>query len=370
MPKLVTNVGGTEKIRGIYTFFTREGRVAQVCNCGACQRERTERGEEPTLPMDSVTMSDRIKYFADNGINLIIPCLPEEVIFQGLLPFDEPLATWERDPLTDLIDVAHRNGIEVHPVYWGPAGKAPKPEWGMVNAEGRAVDRWDPGKPEVREFFVQVAVNLVEKYDVDGLSMDGIRYCEMEMTGDCCYCDTCRADFSAQYGFDPISIALSGKDSIARKREQSIQPGQYLWNITRQNHITTIVRSVKSAIQSVRSGVKLSAYVWGCASNLVFQNWPDWLDDQALDWINPSGYTYGEEAFKRRCLDTAHLVGGRVPFAMTLGPHTSHGKVRDLDELIYQIRTAQQVGASGVVFFTHSHRELHENLPRLAKVAL
>lgn len=363
----ITAQGGTDNIRGIYLPITHDGRVARVCNCGVCQKERRECGEEPVREMISADLDQTLGYLADCGINLIIASLPREVLFDGLLAMDRPVSSWPRDPVPALVETAHRHGIEVHPVCCWIAGEAPKPQFAMVNADGRTVNYSDPGKPQVREFFMQSALNLLRKYDIDGISLDGTRYAEMELTGDCCYCDTCRSQFKQQYGFDPLEVKHAGVDS--RLREQSIATGQYLWNKARQDHVTRLVTELKAEMCRLRPTATLSAYVWGYASRLVFQNWTDWLHDGALDWINPSGYTYPVPDFIRRCKDIASMVNGRRPFAITLGPHTSHGKLPNVEALLKQIAIAKSVGSKDYVLFTHSHQQLIDDLPRLAAAA-
>ena len=59
-----------------------------------------------------------------------------------------------------------------------------------------------------------------------------------------------------------------------------------------------------------------------------------------------------------------------APFAITFGPHTSHGRVQDVEELIRQMRTAKEFGAKGYVLFTHSRGELHAWLPRIHREGL
>jgi len=360
--------GAAEEIRGMYLPITRDGRAALVCNCESCQKERRERDESPVREMVSADLGDTIRHVADCGINLIIPCLPQEIIFQSLLPFDDPLESWDRDPFPELIETAHRRGIQVHPVCCATSGRARKPEFRMVNAEGEEAPYSDPGKPEVRDFCMQCALNMLKRYDIDGISLDGIRYAEMDVTGDCCYCGTCRTNFEKKYGYDPIEVRFSGGDS--RLREQSVQNGQYLWNKERQDNVTRLVTDLKAGMRSIRKEATLSAYVWGYPSRLAFQNWTDWLHDDALDWLNPSGYTYPVDDFRRRCKDVQHMVDGRRPFAITLGPHTSHGKLPNVEALLEQIAITREAGAAGYVLFTHSHKRLHDDLPRIAEASI
>jgi uncharacterized lipoprotein YddW (UPF0748 family) len=91
------------------------------------------------------------------------------------------------DPLQFLIDAGHALGLEVHAwfnVYKvrGPnpvARSSPlhptlaHPGW-VVQYEGES---WlDPGIPEVNPYLLRVALELVQRYDIDGIHFDFIRY--------------------------------------------------------------------------------------------------------------------------------------------------------------------------------------------------
>ena len=346
-------------ISGIYLRFSEAGDVAAQCTCAYCRRTRAERGEPETPEGVYRDFGEVARLLQDQGLNTILASLPAEVVSP-----DGPVSDERCDAMARMLDTAHAHGLAVYPVCGWLAGKAARPEFRMVNADGETVEYSDPGKPEVREAFVSLIRTLAEGFDFDGVSLDGTRYAEMELTGDCCYCDTCRGRFRAQYGFDPMEVRFEGRDS--RLREQSIQAGQHVWNRFRSENVTQVVRDIRTALREVRPGLQLSAYVWGGASRLVYQDFPQWLDEGLLDWINPSGYIYGDAAFKRRCADIAAQVGGRVPFCVTFGPHTTHGRVQDVDELRRQLAMAREVGPSGTVLFTHSPAELLDWLPRIS----
>jgi uncharacterized lipoprotein YddW (UPF0748 family) len=92
------------------------------------------------------------------------------------------------DPLQFLIEEAHINRIEVHPwvntyIAWTkkepPARSKPlhvyyeHPEWlQQVNGES-----WfDPGIPAARNYVLRVVLEIVDRYDIDGIQFDFIRY--------------------------------------------------------------------------------------------------------------------------------------------------------------------------------------------------
>jgi uncharacterized lipoprotein YddW (UPF0748 family) len=91
------------------------------------------------------------------------------------------------DPLAFLLREARGAGLEVHAwfnVYKvrGPTPVGPSspqhpsrahPQWMIVYDE----EGWlDPGIPEVRSYLLRVALDVVRKYDIDGMHFDFIRY--------------------------------------------------------------------------------------------------------------------------------------------------------------------------------------------------
>ena len=91
------------------------------------------------------------------------------------------------DPLEFAITEAHKRGMELH-AWFNPYratfdGKfatlasdhitRTKPEW-FFTYEG--IKLFNPGLPEVREYIVQVILDVVKNYDVDGIHMDDYFY--------------------------------------------------------------------------------------------------------------------------------------------------------------------------------------------------
>jgi uncharacterized lipoprotein YddW (UPF0748 family) len=91
------------------------------------------------------------------------------------------------DPLDFAIAEAHKRGIELH-AWFNPyratfdnkySALSPdhitkkKPEWFFVYG---GLKLFNPGIPEVREYIVQVVLDVVDNYDVDGIHMDDYFY--------------------------------------------------------------------------------------------------------------------------------------------------------------------------------------------------
>ncbi|MGH2566859.1 MAG: glycoside hydrolase family 10 protein, partial [Bacteroidota bacterium] len=103
------------------------------------------------------------------------------------------------DPLQFALDEAHRLGLELHawlntfPVWRGktpPAESTPRsvylehPDWLVCDSDGKPMPLNDgyvnvsPGIPAARQHVLDVVMDMVEKYDVDGIHFDYIRYPE------------------------------------------------------------------------------------------------------------------------------------------------------------------------------------------------
>ena len=91
------------------------------------------------------------------------------------------------DPLAFLLAEAHQAGFEVHAWFNVFKIRGPNPVGTSIPLHpSRAHPQWvaqhggelwfDPGIPEVREYLISVALDIVKNYDVDGINFDFIRY--------------------------------------------------------------------------------------------------------------------------------------------------------------------------------------------------
>lgn len=132
-----------------------------------------------------------------NGLNaIIVQIRPAADAF-----YNSPYENWSRylsgtqgvaptpyyDPLTFMIEEAHKRCIEFH-AWFNPyraladATKNPNtpdhvtfqhPEW-FLNYGGKKY--FDPGLPEVRQYFTKVVVDVVKRYDIDAVHFDDYFY--------------------------------------------------------------------------------------------------------------------------------------------------------------------------------------------------
>lgn len=132
------------------------------------------------------------------GFNVYIPC-----IYHGggswyptnLLHPDPKLAARlkeQPDPLAYLIEKAHSMGIEVHPWFTVMyRGDNAKPEF---YDSGTPEGAYNAHNPAFRDFIVKLMVDVVKRYDVDGINLDYIR------TMGICTSPSCADDYKNKTG--------------------------------------------------------------------------------------------------------------------------------------------------------------------------
>lgn len=219
-----------------------------------------------------------------------------------LLPRPEPLQGAGRDPLGELLPLAHAAGLEVHAwvnccLVWS-APRPPRdprhvlnahPEWVARMADGRPMSRLtarqrhqlkvegvflSPAHPGVRRWLAEVVKELVTRYPVDGVQLDYIRQPGIAIGFD----PTSRARFALEAGVDPLTI--SRQPRVERARLDS------LWLGFQQDQVTAIVREVRDALRATRPAVTLSAAVLADTSVAWAhkkQPWSRWVREGLLD---------------------------------------------------------------------------------------
>lgn len=117
------------------------------------------------------------------GFNVYIPCIwhgrgatwpsklsPPE---KGVAKTIEAEAGF--DPLKHLIDLCHDKGIEVHPWYCVCYRDQRWPHLNELTEEGTPKGAFEAHNPAFRKFIVDLMMEVVRGYDVDGLNLDYIR---------------------------------------------------------------------------------------------------------------------------------------------------------------------------------------------------
>ena len=261
------------------------------------------------------------------------------------------------DPLQDLIDKAHAVGIEVHawmvtlPVVSGaklPAGhvwqqhghSAPgNDNWAMLTYGGEAQGYLDPGHPDAVDYTVSVYLDLLKRYDVDGVQLDYVRY------------------GGPTWGYNPTAIARFNQQTGRSGKPAPTDPAWMQW---RRDQVTNLVRKLYVESLAIKPRVKITAatIAWGDGPKNdagwyqtqpykeVLQDWRAWLEEGIVDMAMPMTY---QREYKR----SQKLAYDRwIEFAkdhqynrqIAIGPGNYLNYIEDT---LAQVRRAEQPSAKG-----------------------
>lgn len=230
----------------------------------------------------------------------------------------EPVATDVAagfDPLADLIAKGHDTAggnarIDVHAwivTYniWNNETTNPSQPTHPYNlhadwlTENSAGDTWvgplggsgnymfDPGHPAVQQHTFNVCMDIITRYDVDGLHFDYVRYPDYNSSGN-----------NQPWGYNPVTIARYQKLTATTATPSATNAAYLQW---RRDQVTALVRKVYLNTWALKPNVRVSAatIVYGNAPASwtsseayarVLQDWRAWMQEGILDLTCPMIY--------------------------------------------------------------------------------
>lgn len=219
------------------------------------------------------------------------------------------------DPLAYTIEEAHKRGLEVHAWFntfaVGSAAGTPAqvhPEWVCRDASGNPMTSskaLSPGLEAVRNYTLNVAMEIVRKYDIDGFHLDYIRWNEYSSTEPSKAYAKQRED---EGGLEkPWSEEMEGElentqasrylYDVEHPFSAGIPAGYASWEEYWRGSVTKFVKALHDSIQAVKPHVRLSVaaigkYNWsgwqGYGS--VYQDAALWFNQGYIDQLTPMSY--------------------------------------------------------------------------------
>ncbi|MGD0339280.1 MAG: family 10 glycosylhydrolase [Bacteroidota bacterium] len=254
------------------------------------------------------------------------------------------------DPLKFAIEEAHKFGLEFH-AWWNVCkvadGENPPPltspahiahthpewlkRWRNKNGNGNGSVEWwlDIGYPQVRARLIDIAMELVEKYDIDAINFDYLRYPGPE--------------------FDDYSSYAVYGGSLSRDE----------W---RRLNVTSFLREFYKRATAVKPLLKIGAAPIGIYKNLpeasgwqsyslLYQDTRQWLREGIVDYIIPQLYweLYSNPRFSVLLRDWQDNSWGRHVYA-GIGAFRP-GIPQQIPAMIDSVRV---IGAGGECYFTYN----------------
>lgn len=211
------------------------------------------------------------------------------------------------DVLATLIEVARPAGLEIHawipvaptwharyeglpaPAGWVTAEHGPSaPEadrWVSRTVDGAWSEYLDPALPEVRDHVAAVVAELADRYPLDGVHLDYVRYAD------------------ERHGYHPRVLDRYRAETGATGTPAPSDPA---WSAWRRDQVTALMTAARDAVRGAGSDAVVSAAVitWGegpggpgtpdfaatRAATETQQDWAGWARAGVVDALVPMNY--------------------------------------------------------------------------------
>ncbi len=314
-----------------------------------------------------------------------------------ILPVSEYIGS--RDALKEIIDEAHKYGIQVHAwvnsvLFWS-LRTPPKdsthvyyqhPDWFLFDDNEKNTRFYtreeflragfdglflEPRKKEVRDFIASIFEEIASSYDVDGVHFDFIRYPGYSYG----YDPGIRETFVSRYEYDPIfspyiSRIKSPHWNTVRAKDLYERYAEYkfkIWNDSRVSAVREIVREVRKRVKKINPRIEISAAVFanvGSAYISLGQDWRTWNDEGLLDITVPMAYTPYTNAFEKY-LDYCTAGKGNSKLLMGVGVWFDTFSKDFVRKELEMVRDSKDT--DGFVIFAYVHLKESEELRKIVR---
>jgi len=304
-------------------------------------------GQDTALQRIRSTL-DEYRAAGINTVMILVKSTSGLVYFQSSSGVRDTAFRW--DFFGTFLEEARKRHLSVHPWFCiftesALAGEVrAHPEWLIRSRKGELVSVVNPALPEVRRYEIDLIKELVERYGVDWVHLDYVRY----------PCEPTEMYFSFDAQTRALFKARTGEDPILMK---SMDTGNVMWNAWIEwnaEQVTTFVRELRKALSETGRAVKISAAVFPDAANArvaIGQDWGSWPDEGLVDMLCPMLYTDSDELFEtysRRALDAA---SGRSAVCAGIGIGTVHNQSTP-QGVLRQVAIARRLALQGFVLFS------------------
>ena len=343
-----------------------------------------------TSPAAIATMVNAAKSGGFNTLLVQVRGRGDAYFQKGLEPRPTSLAAQPAfDPLATTIARAHEAGLQVH--AWinvnliAGATDLPAardhvvyrhPEWLMVPRaladELTTVDPHSPGylgrlaryarsqsneveglylspiTAQSQAYTTSVVRDIAQRYDIDGVHFDYIRYPTSEF-------DYSRDALAAFRG------SLLGDLSVAdqRRYDTRVVAGEPIlytqafperWRAFRAARLTALLSSLRAGVKAVKPRALVSVAVVPDpreAATRRLQDWRGWLDSGLVDVVCPMAYTTDPAAFAAQ-VAAAKQIAGTHPLWAGIGAfHLTS------EQIVENAQTARRLGVNGIILFSY-----------------
>lgn len=311
-------------------------------------------------------MSDLFEKLKNSGINVVyfetnnagFTMYPSAIISQN-----PETVGW--DPLGCAVGEARKRGMEIHAWLWafavgnhlhnpiiGKASDWPGPvlekydfNWALASKTGQLMpskqhEFWlDPSNPDCRNYIKRLVAEVTEKYEVDGIQLDYIRYPFNNKGSEEGFNWLSRVKFEQETGLNLDNLTDETREVFTA------------WKV---HQVNQLVKETSEYIRAKHPKMRISVAVYAFPRrmrvNAIQQEWETWVANGWIDTVNPMTYANSAQLLesmadfcRESTMDKALVYPGLA--------------VRRVDTagLIEQMDSARATGTLGTTFFAVAH---------------
>lgn len=271
-----------------------------------------------------------------------------------------------RDPLKEVIDAAHAEGLKViawfefgfSSSYRDPTGGTllqKRPGWSALDPDGKLVSRngfqWMNGfDPEVQGFLLDMLKEVVSNYDIDGVQGD----------------DRLPAQPNTA-GYDPLTVSLYQAEHNGASPPDD--PSDREWTQWRADRLSRFVQRAYRELKAIEPDLIVSwspsVYPWSKQNYL--QDWPRWANEGWGDLFCPQLYrkdpgAYREEVRKLAEVQVAGVDRAKIAPGILIG--LADGYDLPGESLRAMVAANREFGYQNEVYFYEGGFDEHGELIR------
>jgi uncharacterized lipoprotein YddW (UPF0748 family) len=236
------------------------------------------------------------------------------------------------DPLESFIRHAHAAGIKVYPsVVCGPGGKitSQHPEWETFDRNGKPSSQSYSTAyiafaiPEARKAKIDLLMDLVNQYDIDGIFLDECNYP--------CSSDT-QEHKSGFWGYEQplvdVCVKLYGFDP----RKEPLDSARWkLFNLLQREATTTFVKELRDRIIASGKKIRVGGYAdtdGEMDATAAARDWIAWAQRGLIEDLFLATYVEKGEALTTAMTRAREACGDKVQIYPALCPFNDFIKTR------------------------------------------
>lgn len=330
----------------------REVRAVWMATIGGLDWPRSYARSPQGIELQKQQLRNDLDMLQSTGINTVLL----QTRIRGTVIYPSSLEPWDGclsgvpgrspgyDALQFAIDECHSRGMELHAwVVCMPVcsktlvrqlgGKAlPRQHAGLCRP---TQDGWmmDPGMPGTATYLARLCGEIVSRYDVDGISLDYIRYPEKEIA----FNDNATY---RRYG--------NGVPKAAWRRACIDRCVQHIYNAVKA--LKPWVKVSASPVGKYADLPRYSSYGWN-ARDAVFQDAQSWLQKGFADLLLPMMYFKGNHFYPFAADWRQNRHAGAVAPGLGLYMLSPKEKNWDAGTLVRELQFLRSIGADGQAFF-------------------